>query len=831
MSQVAVILRQVRRSSRQAILFVLCVALSLTALTAFSGYARSVDQSLRQDARKLHGADIIIKSYDPISVPLEKALEGLADDRQVRRVNIHEFFSVVRAAQETASLLAGLKVVERGYPFYGQVVLASGRPFDQVLAPGRCIVEQSLLDRMGLGKGDLLKVGFTTLKIADVVTAEPDRPVNYFSFGPRVFADAGDLPAMGLVAEGSRIRRVVLVKVRDPDRVAAVAQQLKRAALPEQEQVDTYLTAGSRVRRFLNNFFFFLKLVGLFILLMAGLGIQGTLGALLKEKQSTIAIMKTLGATNAYILRHFGGIIAILGVAGIGLGLLSGVFLQKLLAGVLTPYLPVGLSQAVSWVGVLEGVALGFGVVALFSFLPLYRVAEMRPMMIFRRQSGPIAGKWPWYLSSALILIFFIGLVLWHMQDIRFGLQFVGGLTALIFAAALPTQILLAAIRRWPVRGLVLRQAVRGLFRRDNATRSVMITLTASLAVIFANYLIQKNLDATFVQSYPQDAPNAFFVDIQPRQSEAFVQALGRPVTLYPIVRARIAAVNGEAIDRQKERQKRRDNLSRVFNLTYRHQLLKDETIIQGNALFRPDWPDQQVSVLDTVVAMHPMAIGDTISFKIQGVPLEARISSIRSREQASFSPFFYFVFPETVLKDAPQTLFAALRLPPQQLGALQGRIVSRFPNISVIDMTQTIRVFTRLMNQLSDIIRAFSLFSIAAGLLILTSAIYATRAERIIESVYYKILGAGKAFILQVFALENLLIGLLSGIMALILGQAGAYWVCRMKLDVDYHPFLLSSGLMIGATVLLVMMVGLTASRSIMEKRPAVFLREQADG
>jgi putative ABC transport system permease protein len=296
-------------------------------------------------------------------------------------------------------------------------------------------------------------------------------------------------------------------------------------------------------------------------------------------------------------------------------------------------------------------------------------------------------------------------------------------------------------------------------------------------------------------------------------------------------VRARLTAVNGKPVDRQKERRKRRDNLARVFNLTYRHTLLSDERIVRGHALFRPDWPDQQVSVLDTVVKMHPMAVGDTLEFRIQGVPLRVRIASIRTRTEASLAPFFYFVFPESILKDVPQTLFAALKVPPDQLGHLQNCIVSRFPNISVIDMSRTIGVFARLMNRLSAIIRSLSLFSIAAGLLILVSAVYATRAERVAEAVYYKILGAPKGFILRVFALENGLIGLLSGVTGLALAQAGAFWVCHGRLDIEYRLFPLSSVLMIGATVLLVMLVGLTASRSIMDKRPAVFLREQTEG
>ena len=51
-------------------------------------------------------------------------------------------------------------------------------------------------------------------------------------------------------------------------------------------------------------------------------------------------------------------------------------------------------------------------------------------------------------------------------------------------------------------------------------------------------------------------------------------------------------------------------------------------------------------------------------------------------------------------------------------------------------------------MKQLSKVVRFFSILSIAAGILILVSTIFATRVERIVEAVYYKILGADKKFV-----------------------------------------------------------------------------------
>ncbi|MEJ2041615.1 MAG: hypothetical protein P8X55_22210, partial [Desulfosarcinaceae bacterium] len=153
----------------------------------------------------------------------------------------------------------------------------------------------------------------------------------------------------------------------------------------------------------------------------------------------------------------------------------------------------------------------------------------------------------------------------------------------------------------------------------------------------------------------------------------------------FPVVRARITAINGQPIDPQKERAKRGDNFSRTFNLTYREQLLDDEKLIHGQPLFHPGWKEVQVSVLDTVTKMRPMALGDSITFNIQGVPLKARISSIRTRSKEDLSPFFYFVFQPQALQDAPQTLFTATRVAPDRVGPLQARIAERFPNISGI--------------------------------------------------------------------------------------------------------------------------------------------------
>ena len=155
---------------------------------------------------------------------------------------------------------------------------------------------------------------------------------------------------------------------------------------------------------------------------------------------------------------------------------------------------------------------------------------------------------------------------------------------------------------------------------------------------------------------------------------------------------------------------------------------------------------------------------------------------------------------------------------------------MSRFPNVSVIDITETVLVFAKVLRKLSAIIRFFMSFSIVAGVLIIISSLLATRFTRIREAVYFKILGARAAFVLEVFTLENLLIGLISAVVALMLSQTGSLIISKTILDINYKPFWGAGLLMAGATIILVFLVGLMSSVTILKKRPVVFLREQTD-
>lgn len=827
------ILRQLTTARKQSLIFVLCVALSLVTLVALRGFGDSINRALLRDAKQLQASDLFVRASFSLSQPVLDTIARLVAEEQVESARTYEFLSVVRVAEGEATQLANLKVVERGYPFYGQVMLASGRGFATVLTPGSVIVEQALLDRLDLQVGDRLQIGQATLTIVDVVLQEPDRPINLFSFGLRIFINSADLDALQLVKPGSRVNYKVLLKVNDENNLNRLATTLKSVVEP-QEEVETYRTAQSGAQRFFDNFLFFLSLVGIFTLLLAGIGIQSALTAFLRERNTTIAVIKTLGATSQFVTFNFLWVVALLGTVGAVLGLGAGLLLQNLFPLLFQGLLPPNVQISISGRALLESVLLGLVVVGSFTFLPIYQLEELKPSFIFRKEMSKIRHGWPFYGALLVIFAFFVGMVLWQLRDeLLAGIYFILGVIGLLLIATGLTYGTLFLLRRARIKSLAVRQALRGLFRPSNATHAIIITLSAALAVIFCIYLLERNLDVAFVESYPEDSPNVFFVDIQPDQVAAFDQLISEvsaeEAIYFPVVRASLAAVNGEPIDLVAEDQRPGENLARTFNLTYRDDLTEREQVIAGDSLFQPDWQDgAQVSIADEMLEARAFKLGDRITFRIQGVPLEATITSIRTQTEESMQPFFMFVFPPAALQAVPQSIFTAIHAPPAAIQALQNRVVATFPNITVIDATQAIANLASIADRLTQVIRFFTAFSILAGVLIVISSVFATRLARIQEAAYYKVLGATRRFVLTVFTLENLLLGLVSALLALLMAQTGSWIICRWFFEIEYHPAAGSSLLLVALTMLLVTTVGLLASVSILRSKPITYLREQ---
>lgn len=823
--------RDVVHNRGQAMIFALCVALSLVSLIAVNSFRRDVRGVIASDAATLQGGDIIVRSSGDLSPGLAAELAAIIGEGGGMATESWEFYSVARKESGDDFLFSNIKAVADGYPLYGTVELASGRPFTEALRPGDVIVGRTLLDRLGLAIGDFLLLGQARLRIADVVVREPQRPVDFFNFGPRIFMRLEDMAATDLVGKGSRSTHQHVLKLEDRQRQGGILARLQGKA-GDGERVFSAADSGSRIKRFFDNLLFFLSLIAVFTLLLSGIGMQSSLAALLRRQVKSVAILRALGANNRFLLGHFLGLVLLLGLGGVAIGIGGGLLIKLGVLRLLEGLLPENLVLETSLADLAQG--LGFGLVAVlfFTSLPLAQLAAIKPSAIFRKEIGGGLRRAAPRVLLAVGLGLLTAVVILQLEDVATGLWFMGGAVGLVLVMTLLAHLALAGLASCEYSSLYLRQAVRSLSRPGNASRTVVVTLASALAVLFSIYLVEKNLRSAFIESYPPEAPNLFFLDIQKDQRQEFVELVGGGAELFPVVRARLQAINDRTIDRRSEAERRGDSLAREFSLTYHDHLLDGEKLIAGQGLFGPAHRSSTlppVSLLDSVVEIGGIKIGDVLHFSIQGVSLKAEVASIRSRTKSMLYPFFYFVFPEQTLRAAPQTFFAALRVAEDQVGALENRMVRRFPNVSPIHVGQSAAELGRLMAKLSLLVAFFASFSLLAGGLILVGSILATRLARLEEAVHYKILGADTAFVLKIFSLENVFLALLSCGAAVLVAEVGSWALCRLVLDILYRPHPLAALLLLAAVAILVLALGLITSLSVIVKKPGSYLREQS--
>ena len=825
------IMSEISHSRGQGWIFVVCVALSLVSLVAINSFRRDVNQSLLSDARNLHGGDVIVRSHHPLTAGIQTELDVLDEEVGTSVCNTWEFYSVARSATQQRTVLANIKAVDDNYPLYGAVGLASGKDFRDELQPGTAIVASSLLPRLGVEVGEKVEVGSTTFIIVDVIEGESQRPVDFFDFGPRIFVSSSDLESMDLLKPGSRAHFEALVKLGNSTNADAIASRLLPHSEIGKERVTTYENAPSRVKRFFDNLLFFLSLISVFTMLLAGVGMQSSLAALLRHKEKSLAIIRALGASGAFLFKHYLVLVLFLSLVGCGLGVFGAYVLEQNFTVVFAGLLPSNIQLGLSVVDVVEGTLLGLCVVAFFSFFPLRSVASVKPVAVLRKEAVPEQSR-ATYIFFLCGIVLFTGLIIRQLGDVTVGLYFVGGTFSLIALISLLVTIALFFIRRFSGGGLAVRQALRSMLRPGNAAKTITVTLSSALTLLLAIGLIQNDLRSTYVTSYPEDAPNLFCIDIQKKQKDGFVELLGGNVELFPVIRARLLAINDEKVQREKESKKRGDSLTREFNLTYREGLLGDEALVEGGSVFGEEKLAPglvPVSLLDSVADMGEMGMGDILTFNIQGLTVKTQVVSIRSRTKSMLYPFFYFVFAEKDLGAAPQTFFAALSVPVEDIGLVENKVVEKFPNISTINVAETAKELGRIMEKLSSVITFFSLFSIAAGLLILVSSILATRLARVQEAVFYKVLGANSVFVWKVFVIENLILAFTSSVCALIVAQIASWSLSTFVFDIEHRAYFSFCFLLLLSSCLIVVATGILSSLTIIRQKPGQFLQRKS--
>jgi putative ABC transport system permease protein len=808
-------------------LLIVAVTLAVAALTAVGFFADRLQGGLQRDARQLLGGDFVLSTDNatPPAVIAEARRLGLQTATTV------SFPTMARASDERggASKLVALKAVPQGYPLRGSLVVSdtadgAGEKTRAVPAPGEAWLDGALLEALNLRIGDDLLLGDARFKVSRVIVIEPDRGGGFVNFSPRVMFNEADLAATGLVQPASRVRYRFAVAGDDaPVRQFSqwATQRVEKGEL-RGSRVESLDSGRSDMRQTMDRAEKFLNLVALLAAMLSAVAVALAARGYAASHLDDCAMLRVLGLSQRTIAMAYSTEFAVVGLAASALGVAIGFGVHFVFVALLAGLVDAGLPAPTIW-PVLFGLGMGLTLLVAFGLPPVLQLAQVPPLRVIRRDVGNLKPA-----SLAVLgvgVAGFAALLLAASRDVMLGLIAVGGFAGAVLVFAGLSWVAVKLLRRsvnesTAPRWLVL--ATRQISARPAYAVVQVSALAVGLLALILLVLLRTDLISSWRKATPADAPNRFVINVMPDQNAMFQKRLQdagvRGYDWYPMIRGRLVAINGKAVvpeDMGEERARRL--VDREFNLSNSAERPPHNDIVAGR------WVKDEkgaISVEEGIAETLGLKLGDSLRFDIAGIPVDAKITSLRKVDWGSMRANFFVIYPVHELQDVPVTYMTAFKAP--DVKGFDNALVHEFPNITSIDVSATLAQIQRVLDQVVRAVEFLFGFTLAAGLVVLFAAITATREERAREFAVMRAVGAQGKLLRQVQRAELAGVGMLAGLLAALVATGVGWGLARYVFNFTWtaSAWVPLEGAVAGAV--LAMLAGWWGLRDVL-RRPVV--------
>jgi putative ABC transport system permease protein len=298
----------------------------------------------------------------------------------------------------------------------------------------------------------------------------------------------------------------------------------------------------------------------------------------------------------------------------------------------------------------------------------------------------------------------------------------------------------------------------------------VISSIMTAFSGIFIISAVEQNILVNINQNISISAPDLYLVDIATSQIGAVEEIVGSSFESYPIVRGRLLSIANRDLTTSDD-----PGITREFNMTYRTNLLPDEKIIEGT------WHDFDIKnavSIDQSFAKEigGANIGDTVTVFIQGLTVEAIVTSIRSSDQSSGTPFFYLVFSPDVIDSFPATYFATATVSPEAIVAIQSSLGTLYPNIIPVETKQILSTVTTLLQGVVLAVKVIGIPSIILGFILVVVMTGQSMYERRTDVLIFRAFGLRARSIFTIFLIEISALIILATMLAYLVAHGVAY-------------------------------------------------------
>lgn len=827
-------MRDTRKNRGRLFLFISSIILGIAALVAINSFGDNLTEQINGQAKELLGADLALEAaHDTSSFRLELPI--------IDSAKVAVFASMTTFSSAEGARLTQIRAHEGGYPFYGAMPVTPAEAMDGFEDDLQALVDRTLMMQFDASVGDTVQVGLLRFRIAGTLDGVPGQSGIVSSVAPAVIIPYKYLPATGLIQKGSRVQYTKYFKLEGAFDGDAWQEENREKLRESGFRADTVEERKRDTNRAFENLTEFLGLVAFVALLLGCVGVASSVHIYMREKIPSVAILRCLGASGMQSFMIFLLQIGFMGLIGALLGALLGVAVQQLLPLLLQEFLPVEVDTFISWSSIGFGIVIGLLMAILFALLPIVEVRKASPLLTIRSSAThtdarPDAMHLLVYTGiAAFIYLFSFG----QIGDPLGALYFTLALAIAIGIIYLVSKAIMWAVRRFfPVSwGFVWRQSLANLYRPQNQTLVLLATIGLGTALISTVFYVQELLIKQVEITGEEDRPNLLLFDIQNSQLEG-VETLMKEFDLPllqsdPVVNMRLLAING--ITRSMAREDstleyRTRSFNREYRNSYREELSETESIAEGEWIGRAT-PGEliPISLEQGFAGSMRVGLGDTLTFDIQGVPMECTIASLRKVEWNRVSSNFVVTFPAGVLENAPQFHIVTTKVPGAAVSAkFQQNLIRTFPTVSVVDLGQILSTVEDVLEKISFVIRFMALFSILTGLIVLGGSVTLSKFQRIKESVLLRTLGSSRKQLLSITLFEYFILGSLSALTGIVLAMVATWLLATFSFDATFQPastpIIATYFIITGLTVL----IGYLNSRSVMDKPPLEVLRAE---
>ena len=828
-------IRELRSGVSGFRIFLACLILGVGTISAIGTVKSGIEIAISEKGSELLGGNAEAEfTYRLANTEELKWLETISQNIS----RIIEFRSMAKFVEGGAKerALTQVKAVDNEYPLIGNVQLVSGKSFKDVFRqPKSAVMESDLASRLGIDIGETFSLGLTKFVLRDIIQSSPDDAGTNFGLGPRTIIKSEDLLDSGLIAPGTLFTakyRLLIEPLKNLDELRALAKiKFENNGMRWRDARN----GAPGISEFVSRLSAFFIMVGLAGLVVGGVGIGSAVKSYLNRKISTIAVMRSLGATNFQIFMTYFVQLAIISFIGITIGLVIGASVPHLCAPLLKVLIPIPISIVFSIKPLVEAAIYGTIIATLFTLWPLSRCENIQAAALFREMNLIKDGlpRLKYLVLSFILVIILLIISAVFNQNPELTSWFALGFTVALVTLFLSARLLMYCIKKL---GRVInghpstRWALAAMGGTQEGTNNSLIAIGLGLTVLAIIGQVDGNLRTSINNNLPEVAPSYFVIDIQKSQIEEVRDILNsnKGVISFdeaPMLRGIITKINNKqasevAGDHWVIRGDR--------GVTYFEELPKRFNLTKGQL-----WPKDysgatQISFAAEQAEELGIGIGDSVTVNIMGREITGEITSLRNVDFSSAGIGFVIAMNPSALKKAPHSFIMTIYASTEAETEVFNDLSSRFSNITLIKVRNVIERVSNLLSSMATASSYGALTTLAMGFLVLLGSAASGQSARSYDAAILKTLGATRKDLIISYIIRFSLVGATAGLVAIFFAVGGAWCITSLVLELPFKIIWDTALLIIIGGLIANLLAGLYFATQALKIKPANILRAQ---